>query len=194
MATTTNQITVYDLYNTMREKSLRHHECFTIVLDRIYSRIRRCASVDRLNCVYEVPEVIIGKPLFDVNKCIRYVMRNLTANGFRLQYFFPRTLVISWDVKEQPTAAPTLPWAVVRGPGQVQPPQLFQNDTLAQLPRVYHPPPPGQFEPHFRPDNVFVPTLPQPQPQPQMRLQARKKVSVFKSISEFKPNSKLTLQ
>lgn len=96
-----NQITVYDLYNTMRERQQRHNECYTIVLDRVYCRIKRCASVNRYTCTFEVPQIIVGKPLFNVESCLRYVMHNLTSNGFRVRYSFPRTLDISWDMRER---------------------------------------------------------------------------------------------
>ena len=93
-----NHITVFDLYNGMRDREQRHYEAFSIVLERAYSRIRKCASVNRYDCVFDVPEIVIGKPIFDVNKCTRFIMNNLMHNGFKVEYVFPRYLNISWDV------------------------------------------------------------------------------------------------
>ena len=120
-----NQITVYDLYNTMRERQQRHNECYTIVLDRVYCRIKRCASVNRYTCTFEVPQIIVGKPLFNVESCLRYVMHNLTSNGFRVRYSFPRTLDISWDMRErQQRQQPQQP----QQPHQHQQQQQHQQD------------------------------------------------------------------
>ena len=102
VVTVPNQISVYDLYNRMQEKKHTHHECYQIVLERLYARIRRCSSVNRTSCWFDVPEIIVGKPLFDVEQCTRHAMGSLAANGFRFAYHFPRTLNISWDVRIPP--------------------------------------------------------------------------------------------
>jgi hypothetical protein len=107
MLTTTNannQISVYELYNAMRDKQHRQTASFAAVLDRCYGRIRKHANANRLDCLYEVPEFVVGLPLYDINKCINYVMRHLQINGFAVTYFFPRYLHIGWDVSAQQQA------------------------------------------------------------------------------------------
>lgn len=100
-----NQVTVYDLHNAARVRSQRQHECFNLVNERCYARIKKCASVHRKSCVFEVPDIILGKPLYDVDRCTRLLIGNLEGNGFAVTYIFPRSLAISWDLQLQRAAA-----------------------------------------------------------------------------------------
>ena len=93
-----NQVHVTELHQAIRERKQRQVEVYAVVLDRCYRRIRRCAAVNRFDCIFDVPEIIVGKPLFNINACIRYVMNNLVGNGFEVAYYFPRFLHISWDL------------------------------------------------------------------------------------------------
>jgi hypothetical protein len=164
-----NQISVYELYNAMREKQTRQASAFTAVLDRCYSRIKKHASVNRVDCVYEVPEFILGHPLYDINRCITFVVRHLHMNGFRVAYYFPRYLYISWDVagvkKEPPPPLPELPHppptqAVAAIPGRnatdadVAMRSLQQQRAMPLLPL----PPAGRAAPAFRSITEFKPS------------------------------------
>lgn len=53
------------------------------------------------SCVFVVPQMIFGKPVYDMNACIAFVSRNLTGNGFfvRCKPPNPNVLSISWDLK-----------------------------------------------------------------------------------------------
>jgi hypothetical protein len=48
-------------------------------------------------CWYVIPEIIIGVPKYDQAGCIAYVMDTLETNGFRVKYFHPNTVLISWE-------------------------------------------------------------------------------------------------
>jgi hypothetical protein len=95
---TGNHISVFELQQTMKQRESKHVEIFATVLDRCYARIRRCASVNRVECVYDVPEIIIGKPLYDVDVCVKFVAKHLAANGFSVTLMPKRHLHVSWDV------------------------------------------------------------------------------------------------
>lgn len=126
-----NQVTVYELYNAMRERQERHVETFAIVLDRVYARIRKYAEVNRLDCVYEVPEFVVGRPLYDVSRCVKHVLNHLELNGFRVRYFFPRFLHISWDVSQKQESQQA---TVGAEPGAVSPTPLATHAPEARLP------------------------------------------------------------
>lgn len=69
-----------------------------VVVDRAYNRIRRTLGVNAhaTSCMIEVPEFVVGHPLYDMGDCIVFVKRHLEASGFRVMYVFPRLLVVSW--------------------------------------------------------------------------------------------------
>ena len=47
-------------------------------------------------CFYIVPNYLIGEPLYDVNMCIIYIMRQLIDGKFSVLYTHPNLLFISW--------------------------------------------------------------------------------------------------
>lgn len=93
-----NQVDVVELHRLMAAKELRHQETFQIVLERCYRLVRRTAAAKRFACAFEVPEFIPGQPLYDIMKCIEHIMRSLTANGYAVQFVFPKGLLISWQI------------------------------------------------------------------------------------------------
>ena len=56
--------------------------------------------------LFEVPEFIIGRPVYKLNDCIEFVQKQLVNKGFKVRYFFPRVLYISWDVPSLPALPP----------------------------------------------------------------------------------------
>lgn len=122
-----NQVSVLDLRGAMRRKAERHRACFAAVLDRCYSRIRRCASVLRDECTFEIPLFLPGYPVYDVERCVRFVASHLAKNGFRVE-LMPgeggqegdregegegerRMLVISWSTHDPNDDPPPPPLA-----------------------------------------------------------------------------------
>lgn len=89
-------VTINDIRSSMNRKKERKYESFELILDTCFRKIERCAHIDKLFCVFEVPEFVLGKPLYDINECILFVMSKLQNNGFKVEYIFPRLLKIDW--------------------------------------------------------------------------------------------------
>jgi hypothetical protein len=77
-----NQISVIDLRRLIDSRSQHRKAAYTHVLERCYIRIKRCGSVGRLHCVYDVPCMITGMPLYDVQECMGILLKNLKHNGY----------------------------------------------------------------------------------------------------------------
>jgi hypothetical protein len=105
-----NQISVVELRNTMNDRDDRHRDSFAVILDRCYSRIKRCATVGRGNCVFNVPHALPGHPLYNVDSCVRFVASHLLRNGFKVERAdgdsggHPHVLQVSWDAREHVSA------------------------------------------------------------------------------------------
>ena len=92
------KINIDELYEKKRQVDVKKLELFRKILNRVHVRIKtvsRTSAHERF-CWFVVPEVIIGMPKYDQAGCIAYIMDSLKQNGFRLQYFHPNTLFISW--------------------------------------------------------------------------------------------------
>ena len=91
--------TTDDLYEKKREKDVEQLKTFSKMLKRIHARIQttsRQRTGEKL-CWFTVPEIMLGIPSYDQGMCIAFIMDKLKTNGFRVQYFHPNTLMITWQ-------------------------------------------------------------------------------------------------
>ena len=93
------KINIDELYDKKRQVDLKKLEVYKQVLNRIHVRIKTVAkkSTTEKFCWYVIPQMIIGVPTYNQANCIAYVMRTLEDNGFKVRYFHPNTVFISWD-------------------------------------------------------------------------------------------------
>jgi hypothetical protein len=93
------KISIDELYEKKRQIDLNKLELFKKILNRIHIRIKTTAkqNIHEKFCWFVVPEIIIGVPKYDQAGCIAYLMNTLDANGFKVRYFHPNTILISWD-------------------------------------------------------------------------------------------------
>lgn len=92
-------LNIDDLYEKKREKDEEQLKIFSRMLKRVHSRIQttsRQRNVDKI-CWFVVPEVMLGIPCYDQGMCVAFIMDKLKTNGFRVQYFHPNTIMITWQ-------------------------------------------------------------------------------------------------
>jgi hypothetical protein len=93
------KISIDELYEKKRQNDLNKLELFKKILNRIHIRIKTTAkqNIHDKFCWFVVPEIIIGVPKYDQAGCIAYLMNTLESNGFKVRYFHPNTILISWE-------------------------------------------------------------------------------------------------
>jgi hypothetical protein len=93
------KINIDELYEKKRQADLNKLNLFKKILNRIHIKIKNIPKYYKHEkcCWYVIPEIILGVPKYDNSGCIAYVMNQLTENGFKVKYFHPNTLFISWD-------------------------------------------------------------------------------------------------
>jgi len=92
------KINIDELYDKKQKRDLKQLSIFNRILDRIHKRIRH-TSRNKFTCDFiwfNVPEYMIGEPIYDKAECIGYLVSNLEENGFYVKYVHPNTLFISW--------------------------------------------------------------------------------------------------
>lgn len=166
-----NQVSVIDINRSIQQRRHRQTEVFTLILERCYRRIDRCASVNRYDCMFDVPEMVVGKPLYDINKCVTFCMNHLKGNGYDVKYYFPRFLHISWSLSNNQQDARELPHpSQARAPPPPAPvlasalapsPALMPHRSASLLDIRSHPPaaPLVRSIAEFRPSGKFVLSL-----------------------------------
>lgn len=94
-----SQIDMKELYSTINQKTLRRMELYDFILKKCHSRILYNSGLQRTYCFYQIPEFVIGVPLYDIIELRNYVMNSLKTNGFEILYIEPNWLFIYWNVK-----------------------------------------------------------------------------------------------
>lgn len=96
----TKRLNIFELHRTINEKNMRKTECYEKVLETCHRKISIAAEHRQLRLMYEVPEYVVGYPIFDISNCIKFLSKSLKSNGFLVKYYFPKVLYISWDFDE----------------------------------------------------------------------------------------------
>ena len=94
-----SQIDMKELYSTINQKTLRRMELYDSILKKCHSRILYNSGLQRTYCFYQIPEFVIGTPLYDISELRNYIMNSLKTNGFKILYIKPNWLFIYWEVK-----------------------------------------------------------------------------------------------
>ena len=98
-----SMININELFSGQEEKEKHKEEIYDSVLQKCHQRIIRSTKLNPyINyCFYIVPKFVYGIPLYNIEKCINYLVTHLTKNGFNVTYTHPNFLLISWEKKRE---------------------------------------------------------------------------------------------
>lgn len=107
------QISISELYSMKTKKDKIKIETFNVILGKCHSKIKTIAGQGGMNIFFEIPFVLLGFPLYDINECIEYIVDALRKNGLLVQILpHPNynTIYISWkptdiNMKKQLTSS-----------------------------------------------------------------------------------------
>lgn len=94
------EISVNDINRIHAEKEAIRLKIFNKILDRSYNRIKYSVYRETNFCLFQVPEFIIGIPLYDMQKCVYYIGLKLMKKGYNIKYYKPNIILISWKLKK----------------------------------------------------------------------------------------------
>jgi hypothetical protein len=99
------QISLSTLYEIKDKKKNSKNKIFDSIIQKCHNKITKIAQQGGMTIFYEIPYIIIGMPLYNINDCIEYVVEALRNNGLLvniLPYPSNNIIYISWspaDVK-----------------------------------------------------------------------------------------------
>ena len=96
-----SSLNIDELYETIDEKNTKRLQKFDGILKNIHSRIKYYAKLERTFCFFQIPEFIIGVPLYNVSDLRNYGINSLKKNGFHIVYIDPNWLYISWAKEDR---------------------------------------------------------------------------------------------
>ena len=94
-----SQLNIKELYSTINEKTIKRMEIYDSILQKCHKRIKYNSSLERTYCFFQIPEFVIGVPLFNILELRTYIMNSLKKNGFQIIYVEPNWLFILWNMQ-----------------------------------------------------------------------------------------------
>jgi hypothetical protein len=90
-------IDMEELFEKQKLRDKNRLDTYEILLERIHTRIKLTARQRNEKWLFfQVPEFIFGRPKYDMEICIGFLIEKLTDNGFLVKYISPNVLIISW--------------------------------------------------------------------------------------------------
>lgn len=90
-------LSAVDIQQNLRKKNEQRKECFNKLLEKCYVKIEKASNMNKPLCIYDIPEFLLGYPLYNLNECITYLYNALINQGFTVHYIFPKILVVTWN-------------------------------------------------------------------------------------------------
>ena len=85
-----------DLINEQKKREDAKFATYNKIYSSIEKKIVLSSSSNFYYIWYEVPEVILGRPFYNLGECIQYLKDRLRNDGFKVEYYEPNVLLISW--------------------------------------------------------------------------------------------------
>lgn len=84
------------LYTSQTQRTDHRQETYNTIVRRVYHRVRTVSKRNEIHCIFQLPQLVIGMPLYDPFECCGYLIRTLKRDGFLVKYYHPNILYINW--------------------------------------------------------------------------------------------------
>ena len=95
-----SSLNIDTLFEASDNKHLNRLKLFDDILVRIHNRIKYHSQNKWFYCTFNIPEFIIGKPLYKSEDLRKYLIDSLKRDKFDVMYVHPNFLFISWENKK----------------------------------------------------------------------------------------------
>lgn len=85
-----------DLIKQQKKKQKEKDLIYKKIYQRIEKKIVMASKLDFSQCLYEIPEFMLGVPLYNLNQCISYNDKKLKENGFKT-IWNRNTVLVNWE-------------------------------------------------------------------------------------------------
>jgi len=88
-----------DLINSQKEREKIKYKTFSKIYSKIEKKINLASSSNFYYIWYEIPEFIIGFPLYNLDECKSVVIKELKKNDFDIEEFKSNLILVKWFPK-----------------------------------------------------------------------------------------------
>lgn len=89
-----------DYLNKIKSSNIKY-ETFMSVLHKCHKKINKLNDLNVKSCFFKPPEIIFGKPLYNYDELLMFLIKELHNNGLLVKYSKKnKDLYISWDISD----------------------------------------------------------------------------------------------
>lgn len=85
-----------ELVKQQKKREERKKITFEKIYNVIEKKIILASTGDYYYTWYQIPEFLVGLPMYSIDECQKYIQEKLIANGFDTEFFLPNILLIKW--------------------------------------------------------------------------------------------------
>jgi hypothetical protein len=90
------------LHKEKSQKENSKNEIYMLVLNKCVEKIVYTNKhTDKTFIIFEVPQVMIGYPTYDMKSCILFLIHKLSKSGYLIEFIDPFYLYIDWATSNQ---------------------------------------------------------------------------------------------
>jgi hypothetical protein len=90
-----------DIQKYYDDKQMKKKKTYNKIVLRIMRLMKETAEKGKNMCMYVVPEIILGIPIYDINECIMYIRDILKDKGFESAAADPNIIIIFWKLENK---------------------------------------------------------------------------------------------
>ncbi len=90
-----------ELIKQQKEREERKKDTFDKIYVHIEKKIITASAGDYYYTWYQIPEFLVGLPMYSVDECQKYIQKKLQTNGFETEFFEPNLIHIKWYPKKK---------------------------------------------------------------------------------------------
>jgi len=75
-----------ELLKEQRKREDEKKKVYDKIYERIEKKIQMASKMNFFQITYEIPELILGVPIYDLTECIKYVDKKLIKNEFKTDW------------------------------------------------------------------------------------------------------------
>lgn len=90
-----------DIQKYYDDKQMKKKKTYNKILLRVMRLMKETAEKGKNMCMFVVPGIILGMPIYDVNECILYIQDILKEKGFESAKAEPNIILIFWKLENK---------------------------------------------------------------------------------------------
>ena len=94
-------ISLHNIQNLYDTKQNKKKELYDKIFLRTINLIKESAQLGKNMCMYQIPELILGMPIYNVQECLLYIQGILISKKFETVIAKPNIIFIFWQLKNK---------------------------------------------------------------------------------------------